>query len=58
MFPTQTTPVDFLTLEFLIKVDMVIRQNVQEIAGLPADTSLHVYYTERTLKGFGILQVK
>lgn len=48
----QTTPIDLFAPGFLEKVDMIIRQGVQEIAGLPADTSLPVYYTGRKLRAF------
>lgn len=37
---------------------MVMRQGVREIAGLPADTLLLVYYTEQKFKGLGIPRVK
>lgn len=55
VYPLQPTPVDLLESQFLEKVDMLIRQSVREICGLPADTSL--YYTGRKYRNLGILQV-
>lgn len=48
---------DLLEPQVLEKVDMLLRQRVREICGLPADTPLPVYYTDRKYRGPGMLRV-
>ncbi|CAI6368002.1 unnamed protein product [Macrosiphum euphorbiae] len=56
IYPLQTTPVDLLHQSFLKRVDMLIRQGVREICGLPADTPIPVFYSGRKVRGLGMLR--
>lgn len=56
IYPLQTTPVDLHHQSFLERVDMLIRQGVREICGLPADTPIPVFYSGHKVRGLGMLR--
>lgn len=51
-------PVDLLQQPFLNHVDMLIRQGVREICGLPADISIPVFYSGRKVCGLGMIRLR
>jgi len=56
IYPHQTMSVDLLQQSFLERVDMLIRQGVREICGLPADTSIPVFYYGCKVRRLGMLR--